>query len=94
MLNDKKSCDRIYVVLTLIYSINIVGGFGMERKSTVYISKEDKEMLKKHCEKIEEILEKYPYSNDSSDNFITTMSRLKTTFKETKQCVNLIKVKD
>ena len=65
----------------------------MNRKSTVYVSKEDKELLQKHCEEIEKILEKYTYSNDRSDNFVTTMTRVKSSFSSMKSFIQWLDVK-
>ena len=65
----------------------------MNRKSTVYVSKEDKELLQKHWEEIEKILEKYPYSNDRSDNFVTTMTRVKSSFSSMKSFIQWLDVK-
>lgn len=65
----------------------------MDIKSTVYVSKEDKEALQKNCEEIEKILEKYPYSNDFSDNCVTNMTRIKTFSHELKSCIELLKIK-
>ena len=45
---------------------------------TVRVSKEDKEALLYHIGAIQSILEKYPYTNDYSVNFVTSMSRVKT----------------
>ena len=44
----------------------------------VRASKEDKESLLSHIGAIQEILEKYPYTNDYSVHFVTSMSRVKT----------------
>lgn len=65
----------------------------MNRKSTVYVAKEDKDLLQKHCEEIEKILEKYPFSNDFSDNFVTTMTRVKNSFSEMKSSIQCLDVK-
>lgn len=44
----------------------------------VRASKEDKESLLCHIGSIQEILKKYPYTNDYSIHFVTSMSRVKT----------------
>lgn len=44
----------------------------------VRASKEDKEALLHHIGAIQSILEKYPYTNDYSVHFVTSMSRAKT----------------
>ena len=62
------------------------------RNSTVVISKEDKEKLQKNCEEIEKILDKYPYSNDCSDHFVTSMTRVKNYFSDFKEWVNFLEV--
>ena len=62
------------------------------RKSSVLVSKEDKERLQKNCEEIKEILEKYPYSNERSDNFPTSMSRVKNYFFDLNEWINLLEV--
>ena len=64
------------------------------RKSSVLVSKEDKERLQKSCEEIKEILEKYPYSYDRSDNFITSMVRVKNYFFDFNEWVNLLEVSE
>ena len=64
----------------------------MSRKSTVYVSKEDKELLQKHCEEIEKILKKYPYSNDYSIHFVTTMSRTKNSFNDMKSSIECLEI--
>ncbi len=65
----------------------------MSRKSTVYISKEDKESLQKYCEEIGKILEKYPYSNDFSDNFVTTITHVKNSFSTMKSSITCLEIK-
>ena len=44
----------------------------------VRASKDDKESLLYHIGAIQEILKKYPYTNDYSVHFVTSMSRVKT----------------
>ena len=63
------------------------------RSSTVYVTKEDKEELVKHINAINEILNKYPYSNDHSDYFITTMSRAKTLSRDALKWIGYLDVK-
>ena len=58
------------------------------RNSAVVISKEDKEKLQKNCE----ILDKYPYSNDCSDHFVTSMTRVKNYFSDFNNWVNFLEV--
>lgn len=65
----------------------------MNRTSTVYVSKEDKKLLQKYSEEIGKILEKYPYSNDYSEHFVTTMTRLRNTFSELSHEIDLLDVK-
>ncbi len=65
----------------------------MNRTSTVYVSKEDKKLLQKYSEEIGKILEKYPYSNDYSEHFVTTMTRLKNAFSELSHEIDLLDVK-
>ena len=63
------------------------------RSSTVYVTKEDKEELVKHINAINEILNKYPYSNDHSDHFVTTMSRAKTLSRDALKWIGYLDVK-
>lgn len=62
------------------------------RSSTVYVTKEDKEELVKHIDAVNKILNKYPYSNDYSDHFVTTMSRAKTFSKDAQQWIGYLDV--
>lgn len=63
------------------------------RSSTVYVTKEDKEELVKHINAINEILNKYPYSNDHSDHFVTTMSMAKNLSKDALKWIGYLDVK-
>ena len=65
----------------------------MNRTSTVYITKEEKEELVKHIEVINNILDKYPYSNDYSDHFVTTMSRAKSFSKDAQKWIEYLDVR-
>ena len=60
----------------------------MSRKSTVYISKEDKELLQKYCEEIGKILEKYPYSNPEYEQNVLMLINLE--IMETYEIINYI----
>ena len=62
------------------------------RKSTVFVSKEDKDKLQKSCQEIKTILEKYPSSNDYSEQFITTMSRVKNYFSFLNEWIDYLDV--
>lgn len=65
----------------------------MERTSTVYVSKEDKEKLEMYAERIGEILNKYPYSNDYSDHFVTAMTDVKNSYNQMKKSIRWLKIK-
>ena len=64
----------------------------MEKDTTVYVSKEDKEELIKHIYAINDILSKYPYSNNNIDTFMTTMSRAKTLSKDAQKWIEYLDV--
>lgn len=64
----------------------------MKGKSTVYVTKEDKDKLLKHIKEINHILEKYPYTNDYSDHFITTMTRVKNSCLEAEKSIGRLNV--
>lgn len=64
----------------------------MRRDSTVYVTNEDKEELIKYIDAINEILNKYPYSNDYSDHFVTTMSRAKSFSKDAQKWIGYLDV--
>jgi len=65
----------------------------MDRKSTVYVTVEDKEKLQQLISEIGVILEPYPYSNDYSDHFVTTMSRTKGAYEGLKHNIDLLDVR-
>ena len=62
------------------------------KSSTVYVTREDKEKLIKHINAINKILNKYPYSNNHLDPFITTMSRVKTLSRDAQQWIECLDV--
>ena len=63
-------------------------------KSEVLIELEDKKRLLKLLSEAQTILDKYPYSNDHSDNFITAMSRAKTSVKKLSDEVRCLYITD
>ena len=65
----------------------------MERTSTVYVLKEDKEKLEMYAERIGEILNKYPYSNDYSDHFVTAMTDVKNSYHDMKTSIRWLEIK-
>lgn len=65
----------------------------MDRKSEVYVTQEDKEKLSLYIEKIKQITDKYPYSNDYSNHFATTISRIKGDVAELHEWIGYLDVR-
>lgn len=57
----------------------------------VPVSKEDLEALKKHCNEIGDILDRYPYSK-GSDSYYTSMMRVKNYHEQLKEWINILPV--
>lgn len=57
------------------------------------ISKKDKDSLIKNMDEIKRILNKYPYSNDHSFNFVTAMTRVKNAADDLDQWIGILDIK-
>lgn len=62
----------------------------MDRKSEVYISQKDKDRLQELITEIGSILEQYPYSDDYSEQFLSTMTRAKSTYEKLDIYIDLL----
>ncbi len=65
----------------------------MYEKSEVKISKKDKDSLIKNMDEIKRILNKYPYSNDYSFNFVTAMTRVKNAADDLDHWIGILDIK-